>query len=59
MGMNHPPIVAIIGATGAVGVEFIRCLEERNFPLAELRLFASARSAGKNMTFRGQSIPVR
>ena len=57
--MNHPPIVAIIGATGAVGVEFLRCLEERNFPLAELRLFASARSAGKTMKFREQSIPVR
>lgn len=56
--MNHPPIVAVVGATGAVGVEFLRCLEERNFPLAELRLFASARSAGKPMKFRGQSIPV-
>ena len=56
--MNHPPIVAIVGATGAVGVEFLRCLEERNFPLAELRLFASARSAGKYMAFRGQSLMV-
>ena len=57
--MNHPPIVAIVGATGAVGVEFLRCLEERNFPLAELRLFASARSAGKTMAFRGQSLMVQ
>ena len=56
--MNHPPTVAIVGATGAVGVEFIRCLEERNFPLAELRLFASARSAGKDMTYRGQTLKV-
>ena len=56
--MNHPPIVAIVGATGAVGVEFLRCLEERNFPLAELRLFASARSAGKHLAFRGQSLVV-
>lgn len=56
--MNHPPIVAIVGATGAVGVEFLRCLEERNFPLTELRLFASARSAGKHMAFRGQSLVV-
>ncbi len=56
--MNHPPIVAIVGATGAVGVEFLRCLEERNFPLAELRLFASARSTGKHMAFRGQSLKV-
>jgi aspartate-semialdehyde dehydrogenase len=53
------PVVAIVGATGAVGVELIRCLEERRFPLAELRLFASARSAGKTMTFRGQPLPVR
>ncbi len=57
--MNHPPIVAIVGATGAVGVEFLRCLEGRNFPLAELRLFASARSAGKTMAFRGQSLMVQ
>jgi aspartate-semialdehyde dehydrogenase len=34
------PVVAIVGATGAVGVELIRCLEERRFPLSELRLFA-------------------
>lgn len=57
--MNHPPIVAIVGATGAVGVEFLRCLEERSFPLAELRLLASARSVGKQMLFRGQSVPVQ
>ena len=57
--MNHPPIVAVVGATGAVGVEFLRCLEERSFPLAELRLLASARSAGKQMSFRGQSLPVQ
>jgi len=54
-----PPVVAIVGATGAVGVELIRCLEERAFPLSELRLFASARSAGKMLAFRGQSLPVR
>jgi aspartate-semialdehyde dehydrogenase len=53
------PVVAIVGATGAVGVELIRCLEERRFPLSELRLFASARSAGKTMPFRGQPLPVR
>jgi aspartate-semialdehyde dehydrogenase len=51
--------VAIVGATGAVGVELIRCLEERAFPLAELRLFASARSAGKTLNFRGQPLTVR
>ncbi|HVC29593.1 MAG TPA: aspartate-semialdehyde dehydrogenase [Steroidobacteraceae bacterium] len=53
------PVVAIVGATGAVGVELIRCLEERHFPVSELRLFASARSAGKTLPFRGQPLPVR
>ncbi|WP_114395698.1 aspartate-semialdehyde dehydrogenase [Oleisolibacter albus] len=52
------PVVAIVGATGAVGVELIRCLEERNFPLKQLRLLASARSKGKTMRFRGQEIAV-
>jgi len=56
---GSPPVVAIVGATGAVGVELIRCLEERRFPLSELRLFASARSAGKTMPFRGQQVAVR
>jgi aspartate-semialdehyde dehydrogenase len=53
------PVVAVVGATGAVGVELVRCLEQRNFPLAELRLFASARSAGKSLKFRGKKIKVR
>lgn len=53
------PVVAIVGATGAVGLELIRCLEQRRFPLAELRLFASARSAGKTLPFRGEALPVR
>ena len=52
------PVVAIVGATGAVGVEFLGCLEKRRFPLAELRLFASARSAGKTLEFRGKKLPV-
>src|SRR4029077_4072797 len=51
--------VGIGGATGAVGVELIRCLEERAFPLSELRLFASARSAGKTFRFRDQALAVR
>ena len=42
--MNEKYRVAIAGATGAVGVEFLRLLEERKFPVAELRLLASARS---------------
>jgi len=56
---NPRPTVAIVGATGAVGVELIRCLEQREFPLSELRLFASARSAGKSMSFRGGSLVVQ
>ena len=50
--------VAIMGATGAVGVEFLQILEQRNFPLASLKLLASARSLGKKMKFRGQELPV-
>jgi len=53
------PVVAIVGATGAVGVELLGCLERRNFPLSELRLFASARSAGKTLQFRGKPVPVQ
>jgi aspartate-semialdehyde dehydrogenase len=52
------PVVAVVGATGAVGVELIRCLQERRFPLSKLRLFASARSAGRTLPFRGQELPV-
>ena len=50
--------VAIVGATGAVGVELIRCLEDRNFPLSDLHLFASARSAGKTVRFRDREIAI-
>ena len=53
------PVVAIVGATGAVGVELIRCLEQRRFPLRELRLFASARSAGKSLQFGGAALTVQ
>jgi len=56
--MSQTYRVAIAGATGAVGVEFLRCLEERNFPISELKLLASARSAGKTMLFRGGEIKV-
>jgi len=52
------PVVAIVGATGAVGVELIECLERRNFPMSELRLLASARSAGKTLPFRGKPLKV-
>jgi aspartate-semialdehyde dehydrogenase len=53
------PVVAIAGATGAVGVELMQCLEQRKFPLAELRLLASARSVGKKMKFRGVDVAVQ
>jgi aspartate-semialdehyde dehydrogenase len=56
---SNSPVVAIVGATGAVGVELLRCLEQRAFPLADLRLFASARSAGRALTFRGGPLTVR
>ena len=52
------PRVAVVGATGAVGIELIRCLEQRNFPLSSLRLLASKRSAGRTLPFRGREITV-
>ena len=52
------PVVAVVGATGAVGVELVRCLEKRDFPLSRLRLFASARSAGKTLEFRGAPLAI-
>jgi len=51
--------VAIVGASGAVGQEFLRVLEERNFPIDELLLFGSSRSAGTTYTFRGREITVK
>jgi aspartate-semialdehyde dehydrogenase len=51
--------VAIMGATGAVGQELLVLLKERNFPVSELRLLASARSAGKTMQFDGADVKVQ
>ncbi|KAA6336173.1 Aspartate-semialdehyde dehydrogenase [termite gut metagenome] len=51
--------VAIVGASGAVGQEFLHVLDERNFPLDELVLFGSERSAGTKYTFRGKEIEVK
>lgn len=51
--------VAIVGASGAVGQEFLKVLEERNFPIDELLLFGSKRSAGKSYSFRGKDITVK
>jgi aspartate-semialdehyde dehydrogenase len=56
--MNRNPHVAVVGATGAVGIEMIKTLEKRNFPVGKLTLLASARSAGKKLKFRGQAITV-
>lgn len=50
--------VSIAGATGAVGQEFLRVLEKRNFPIAQLTLLASSRSVGKVMKFKGQDYTV-
>jgi aspartate-semialdehyde dehydrogenase len=50
--------VALAGATGAVGAEFLKLLEARDFPLASLTLLASARSVGKTITFKGEELPV-
>ncbi len=50
--------VAILGATGAVGQEFLSILAERKFPMAELRLLSSSRSAGKSVAFQGKTIQV-
>lgn len=50
--------VAVVGATGAVGIEILRCLEQRNFPVGDIRLLASARSAGRTLPFAGREIAV-
>jgi aspartate-semialdehyde dehydrogenase len=51
-------VVAVVGATGAVGQTTLKILEERKFPVRELRAFASARSAGKTVTFKGEPVRV-
>ena len=51
--------VAIVGASGAVGQEFLRVLDERDFPVDELLLFGSTRSAGRKYSFKGKEIEVR
>lgn len=50
--------VAVAGATGAVGVEMVKTLEKRNFPVKSLKLLASKRSAGKTMTFKGEPVVI-
>jgi aspartate-semialdehyde dehydrogenase len=51
--------VAVVGATGAVGREFLRLFESRGFPISELRLLASPRSAGQSVPFGGSEVPVQ
>lgn len=52
------PVVAIVGVTGAVGQEFLRLIEERNFPFSDLKVLASARSAGSKFDFMGKEYTV-
>lgn len=52
------PRLAIVGATGAVGQEFLRVLDERDFPMASVKLLASERSAGKTVEFRGHTLTI-
>jgi aspartate-semialdehyde dehydrogenase len=56
--MNRTPHVAIVGATGAVGIEMLVTLEKRKFPVGKITLLASARSIGKKMSFRGHEVAV-
>jgi aspartate-semialdehyde dehydrogenase len=58
MNKTSPFTVGIVGATGAVGQELLHLLQERNFPIGTLRLFASARSAGRTMEFNGAKVIV-
>jgi aspartate-semialdehyde dehydrogenase len=57
--MSSPLHVAIVGATGAVGIELMKVLTRRGFPVGKLTLLASARSAGKRMEFQGEQVLVQ
>ncbi|RCJ42261.1 aspartate-semialdehyde dehydrogenase [Nostoc minutum NIES-26] len=50
--------VAILGATGAVGTELLELLEQRNFPVSDLKLLASERSVGRTLQFKGENLPI-
>lgn len=58
MNSNRASKIGIVGATGAVGQELIRLLVDRDFPCAEIRLYASARSAGKTTTYAGKTYTI-
>jgi aspartate-semialdehyde dehydrogenase len=57
--MNRNPHVAVVGATGAVGIEMIKTLEKRNFPVGKLTLLASSRSVGRKLKYKGAEITVQ
>src|SRR5208282_2785004 len=57
--MSSPLHVAIVGATGAVGIELMKVLTRRGFPVGRLTLLASARSAGKTLDFQGDKVRVQ
>lgn len=56
--MSNDPVVAIVGVTGAVGAEFIATMDKRGFRVGKLKALASARSAGKTVSFRGQDVII-
>ena len=56
--LRAPVKVAVVGATGAVGSEMVACLQRRGFPVASLKLLASARSRGRTLSFRSEAVPV-
>jgi aspartate-semialdehyde dehydrogenase len=56
--VKNDPVVAIAGVTGAVGAEFIATMDRRGFPVRKLKALASARSAGKTLSFRGETIVI-
>jgi aspartate-semialdehyde dehydrogenase len=56
--VSREPVIAIAGVTGAVGAEFIATMDRRRFPVRKLKALASARSAGKTLEFRGQTVVI-
>lgn len=57
--MNHPPHIAIVGATGAVGIEMLECLTNLSIPFSKMTLLASPRSVGKIVPFQGEDLVVQ
>ena len=56
--MKRKPNIAVVGATGVVGSTFLKVLEERDFPFENIYMMASAKSAGKKLTFKGKEYTV-